>query len=175
MKDTGDVKGEKREALLSPVRRTVKTAPPRRHMRLYCRRCDIIHYENPLPATAAVVLNDDEHLLLVKRGMAPGKGKWGLPGGFVEMDESPRDGVLRELSEETGLRGKVDHLIDVVYENSPFYGPLIIIGYQITPQGGRMMAGDDAAEVQYFPLADLPQVAFGSHQTIINKIARSST
>jgi 8-oxo-dGTP diphosphatase len=141
-------------------------------MRLYCRTCDTIHYENPLPATAAVVLDHDEQLLLVKRGMEPGKGKWGLPGGFVELDESPGDGVLRELTEETGLHGQVDQLIDVVYEDSPFYGPLIIIGYQITPQGGALQAGDDAAEVQYFPLTDLPQVAFGSHQTIINKIAR---
>jgi 8-oxo-dGTP diphosphatase len=143
-------------------------------MRLYCRRCDTIHYENPLPATAAVVLDHDEQLLLVKRRMDPGKGKWCLPGGFVELDESPSKGVLRELHEETGLKGKVDQLLDVVYEDSPFYGPLIIIGYQITPQGGALRAGDDAAEVKYFPLVNLPKVAFDSHQAIIDKIARSS-
>lgn len=140
--------------------------------RLYCRTCDTINYENPLPATAAVVLDHNEHLLLVKRGMEPGKGKWCLPGGFVELNESPSEGVLRELHEETGLRGEVIQLIEAVYEDSPFYGPLIIIGYQISPQGGRLQAGDDAAEVQYFPLADLPRVAFDSHQAIINKIAR---
>jgi len=146
--------------------------PHHGRMRLYCRTCDIIHYENPLPATAAVVLNKDEHLLLVKRGMEPRKGEWCLPGGFVEMDESPSKGVLRELREETGLKGKVDQLIDAVYEDSAFYGPLIIIGYQITPRGGALQAGDDATEVQYFPLADLPRVAFDSHQTIIDKITR---
>jgi 8-oxo-dGTP diphosphatase len=141
-------------------------------MRLYCRTCDTINYENPLPATAAVVLDHNKHLLLVKRGMEPGKGEWCLPGGFVEMDESPSEGVLRELHEETGLRGTVNQLIDAVYEDSHFYGPLIIIGYGVTPQGGTLQAGDDAAEVQYFPLADLPSVAFDSHQTIIDKIAR---
>ena len=143
-------------------------------MRLYCRTCDTIHYENPLPATAAVVLDDEEHLLMVKRGMEPGKGEWCLPGGFVEMDESPSEGVLRELHEETGLRGRVDRLIDAVYEDSSFYGPLIIIGYQITPQGGRLQAGDDAAEVRYFSLAELPRVAFNSHQTIIDKTGRKT-
>ena len=143
-------------------------------MRLYCRTCDTIIYENPLPATAAVVIDRNEHLLLVKRGMEPGKGKWCLPGGFVELDESPSEGVLRELHEETGLRGKVDQLIEAVYEDSPFYGPLIIIGYGVTPQGGRLQAGDDAAEVKYFPLTDLPRVAFDSHQAIINKIARKN-
>ena len=143
-------------------------------MRLYCRTCDTINYENPLPATAAVVLDHEKNLLLVKRGMEPGKGKWCLPGGFVELDESPSEGVLRELTEETGLRGKVDQLIEAVYEDSPFYGPLIIIGYGVTPHGGRLQAGDDAAEVQYFPLADLPQVAFDSHQTIIKKTVRKN-
>jgi 8-oxo-dGTP diphosphatase len=143
-------------------------------MRLYCRTCDTINYENPLPATAAVVLDHNKHLLLVKRGMEPGKGKWCLPGGFVELDESPSEGVLRELHEETGLRGKVDQLIEAVYEDSPFYGPLIIIGYGVTPQGGRLQAGDDAVEVQYFPFDDLPRVAFDSHQTIIDKITRKN-
>ncbi len=138
--------------------------------RLYCRQCDSIRYENPLPATAAVVLNEGNHLLLVKRAMEPRIGEWCLPGGFVELDESPDEGVVRELTEETGLIGKVERLIDCVYEDSPFYGPLIIIGYQVASQGGTLKAGDDAAEVRYFPLADLPQVAFDSHQAIINQI-----
>jgi ADP-ribose pyrophosphatase YjhB (NUDIX family) len=143
-------------------------------MRLYCQTCDTINYENPLPATAAVVLDHNEHLLLVKRGMEPGKGEWCLPGGFVEIDESPSEGVLRELHEETGLRGEVEQLIAAVYEDSPFYGPLIIIGYGVTPQGGMLQAGDDATEVRYFPLTDLPRVAFESHQTIINKTGRKA-
>ncbi len=140
--------------------------------RLYCKRCDTIHYENPLPATAALVFNGDGQLLLVKRGMDPSKGEWCLPGGFVEVDESPGEGVLRELKEETGVTGDVERLIDIVYEDSPFYGPLIIIGYKVIPQGGTLIAGDDAVEVRYFPLKDLPQVAFDSHHTLIEEIKR---
>ena len=133
-------------------------------MRLYCGQCDRIQYENPVPATAAVVLSDEEQLLLVKRAMEPAKGAWCLPGGFVELEETPDEGVVRELQEETGLKGRVEQLIDVVGEDSSLYGPLIIIGYRIAPQGGTLRAGDDAAEVRYFPLADLPQVAFASHR-----------
>lgn len=143
-------------------------------MRLYCGHCDRILYENPLPATAAVVLDNETHLLLVKRAMEPAKGTWCLPGGFVELDETPAEGTVRELQEETGLKGTVEQLIDVVYEDSPFYGPLIIIGYHISPQGGALRAGDDAAEVGYFPVTDLPQVAFASHRAIIDKITRRS-
>ena len=141
-------------------------------MRLYCGRCERILYENPVPATAAVVLNGTDRLLLVKRAMEPAKGAWCLPGGFVELDETPDEGVVRELQEETGLKGRVEQLIDVVGEDSSFYGPLIIIGYHISPYGGTLKAGDDAAEVRYFPLADLPQVAFASHRVIIDIIAR---
>jgi 8-oxo-dGTP diphosphatase len=150
-------------------------------MRLYCGQCDWILYENPLPATAAVVLDNEARLLLVKRGTEPAIGEWCLPGGFVELDESPGEGVLRELREETGLKGKpevalwpVERLIDVVCEESPLYGPLIIIGYQVSPQGGVLTPGDDAAEVRYFPLLDLPQLAFDAHQAIIDTMARRS-
>jgi 8-oxo-dGTP diphosphatase len=139
--------------------------------RLYCRQCDRILYENPLPATAAVVLNDGNSLLLVKRAMEPARGEWCLPGGFVELDETPEQGVLRELHEETGLKGKVDRLINVVPEQSPLYGPLIIIGYQVSPQEGRLKAGDDAAAAKYFPLHSLPPLAFASHQAIIDAMS----
>jgi 8-oxo-dGTP diphosphatase len=141
-------------------------------IRLFCAACSKPLYENPLPATAAVVLSADDHLLLVKRGMEPEKGEWCLPGGFVESDETPAQGVIRELQEETGLIGTVEQLIDCVYEVNSLYGPVIIIGYQITSQSGILMAGDDAVAAQYFPLTDLPHVAFASHQAIINKIAR---
>jgi NADH pyrophosphatase NudC (nudix superfamily) len=132
-------------------------------MRLFCAACNTPLYENPLPATAAVVLSADDHLLLVKRGMEPEKGdrrwpfgQWCLPGGFVESDETPAQGVIRELQpevalwpEETGRRwpfghliGAVEQLIDCVYpevalwpEDSPFYGPLIIMGYELAPGG----------------------------------------
>ncbi|MBN1254699.1 MAG: NUDIX domain-containing protein [Deltaproteobacteria bacterium] len=144
-------------------------------IRLFCKECKNPVYENPVPATAAVVLNGEDHLLLVKRGMEPAKGAWCLPGGFVELDETPSHGAKRELQEETGLVGEVERLIDVVYEDSPFHGPLIIIGYHIIPCGGVLQAGDDAADAQYFSFTALPEVAFNSHQTIINKIARRNT
>ena len=140
--------------------------------RLYCRQCDRILYENPLPATVAAVLDNENNLLLVKRAMEPARGEWCLPGGFVELDEAPEQGVLRELHEETGLEGTVDRLIGVVPEESPLYGPLIIIGYQVSFHGGRLKAGDDAAEVSYFPLRDLPRLAFDSHQAIIDAMSR---
>lgn len=108
--------------------------------RAYCGTCETVHYENPVPATAGLVLNDKGDLLLVRRGMEPGKGEWSLPGGFVESDESPEVGVLRELEEETGLIGKSERLVAVTHENSAFYGSIIIIRIQGAP-GGRRAQG----------------------------------
>jgi ADP-ribose pyrophosphatase YjhB (NUDIX family) len=135
----------------------------------YCQTCDRIHYENPFPAVAALVLNQDEQLLLVKRAVEPAKGKWCLPGGFIEIDESIEEAVLRELKEETGIEGEIGRLVDFFSQRSPLYGALLIFGYSVTILGGELQAGDDAQEVSFFDLDDLPPIAFLSHQRLIEK------
>jgi hypothetical protein len=70
------------------------------------------------------------------------------------------------------LEGTVEQLIGVVSEESPLYGPLIIIGYQVSAHGGRLRAGDDAAAVKYFPLKNLRPLAFDSHQAIVDATLR---
>ncbi len=135
--------------------------------RAYCPRCQIVHYHNPLPATAALLKGPEGEILLVRRAKEPARGKWSLPGGFIEAEETPEEGVLRELEEETGIRGKVVKLLGVVTERSPFYGPLIILGYHVTAERGTLRAGDDAEEVRYFPVQEMPEVAFASHRKLI--------
>ena len=71
-------------------------------MRPYCEQCNEPIYENPVPATCLVVVEKSGDLLLVKRRVEPKKGFWCLPGGFMELGESPEQGALRELREETG-------------------------------------------------------------------------
>jgi NADH pyrophosphatase NudC (nudix superfamily) len=63
----------------------------------FCPACRAPVYENPLPATAVVVFNERRELLLVQRAVEPGKGKWCLPGGFQEIDETPEQCARREL------------------------------------------------------------------------------
>ena len=70
--------------------------------RFYCPRCNTIHYENPKP-TATLICPKNDSILLVKRAADPGKGLWGLPGGFIERGETPETGATRELLEETNL------------------------------------------------------------------------
>ena len=68
--------------------------------RYHCAKCYAIHYENPKP-TATLIFPREIEILLVKRAKEPGKGLWGLPGGFIERKESPEIAAVRELKEET--------------------------------------------------------------------------
>lgn len=67
----------------------------------------------PIPSVGAVILKDD-HILLIQRGQAPAKGKWTLPGGVVELGESPEEALIREVKEECNLCITVIGVIDVV-------------------------------------------------------------
>ena len=151
---------------------TRKSFQERNHW--YCQTCDRIHYENPFPAVAALVPNQNGQLLLVKRAVEPAKGQWCLPGGFIEIDESIEEAVLRELKEETGIEGEIRKLVDFFSQRSPLYGALLIFGYQVTLLGGELQAGDDAQEARFFDMNDLPPIAFLSHQRLIEKEFGSS-
>ncbi len=125
-----------------------------------CKACKEIYYLNPLPAATSLVLNDKKQLLLGKRRVEPAKGQWCLPGGFVELDESMEQAALRELKEETGLTGKAASFVGCTYQNSSFYGGVIIFGYRVEILSGDLKAGDDMEELRYYDLASLPPVAF---------------
>jgi thiamine-phosphate pyrophosphorylase len=137
--------------------------------RNFCPTCQDPVYENPVPATAAVVFNERDELLLVQRGQEPGKDKWCLPGGFQEIGETPEQCALRELREETGLSGRVQELISLEMGQNPFAGEVVVAGYLIRVLGGDLHAGDDATAASYFPLKQLPELAFLSHARIIAK------
>ena len=141
--------------------------------RLYCTRCEKPIYENPLPATAAVVFNDKNEVLLVKRNVQPQKGEWCLPGGFIELDETPENGCLRELGEETGLKAEIDQLVGAYLSLNPFYKSVLIIGFTTKNVTGEIRAGDDSDEVAYFKVGKVPRLAFRSHREILRKVLRS--
>lgn len=134
--------------------------------RLFCPRCNWIKYENPLPSAAALVRDDEGGILMVKRGVQPGKGKWALPSGFMEIEETPEEACLRELREETGLEGAILRLIGVYTQESQVYKKVLIIGYEVEARGS-LTPGSDSLSARFFPLTEIPEVAFSSHQEII--------
>jgi len=135
--------------------------------RLFCQTCRDAVYENPIPATCLVVPNSDGHVLLVKRKVPPKKGKWCLPGGFMELEESPEQGALRELKEETNLTGRIDRMLGVIATASSLYHTVLLIGYLVSEWSGMPKALDDAEAIRFFPRDNLPPIAFTSHEHFI--------
>lgn len=139
-------------------------------IRRYCHNCNLPLYDNPVPAVCAVVSDRHKRLLLVQRKVAPQRGEWCLPGGFMEIDETPEAAALRELEEETGLSGTVEGLIGLKAAPNRIYHTVLVMGYRVTPLNDAIRPGDDAMAVRWFPYQELPPVAFGSHREFIETI-----
>jgi len=119
--------------------------------------------------TVDAVIIEDDRIVLVKRKNPPFKGMWALPGGFVDYGEVVEDAVQREAREETGLDVEVSRLSGV-YSNprrDP-RGHTVSIVFVCRRVGGVLKASSDAADVGWFPLDDLPDLAF-DHRTIIDE------
>ncbi|WP_405223015.1 NUDIX domain-containing protein [Lentisalinibacter sediminis] len=136
-------------------------------------------YEHPRPAlTADVVLiaaRPRPSILLIRRGKPPYEGRWALPGGFVEMDEDLESAARRELAEETGL--EAGPLVQVGAFGRPGRDPrgrVVSVAWTGGPAVDEALpeAASDAAEVRWFPLDDLPELAFDHGEIIAAALER---
>ncbi len=137
--------------------------------RPHCKSCGWVFYKNPIPAAVCVVFDDADRLLLVLRKNEPNPGSWALPSGYVEIDQTPEETSVRELREETGLIGRNEQLLDYFVGTSPIYQSIISFGFLMKVEGGRLLAGDDAAEASFVPLPELPPIPFASHRYYIQQ------
>ncbi|MEO0563786.1 MAG: GNAT family N-acetyltransferase [Chloroflexota bacterium] len=135
-------------------------------LRPACDNCGYVHYMNPVPGVG-MLIEIDGGLVLIQRKNPPHKGRWTLPSGFVEVDESAEEAAVREAEEETGLKTRI---MDLAAVNSFPEGPPtsgIMIFYRMTPTGGELIAGDDAAAVRVFQPSELPLIPFRTHREMV--------
>lgn len=140
--------------------------------RKVCPDCGFVDYHNPAPAAGIVVINNHK-LLLVKRADEPRKGDWCIPAGFMEWDESPGDCAVRELKEETGLDIELGKLFNIYNGTDDPRTNALLILYFGRVVGGDPVAGDDAAELQFFGENEIPDnIAFAAHIEAIADLKR---
>ncbi len=132
-------------------------------VRPVCKACGHIIYVNPAPAVALVLL-DGSRVLLTLRSVEPKKGWWCLPGGFLEWGEGPEEGGLRELREETGLDGGDLTILGAWDSVSGEKLHVLVVAYRVGMWTGKIVPGDDAAEVRWFDADDIPPLAFEVHK-----------
>ena len=129
-------------------------------------------YPHPAVTTDCVVFGFDGHrlnILLIERGAEPYKGCWAFPGGFMNIDETAEQGAMRELSEETGL--KLEYLKQFGTFTAVHRDPrerVITIAFYALARKSAVQGGDDAAKAQWFPIEEVPPLAF-DHDYILRK------
>ena len=135
-------------------------------LRPVCPQCEWIHFVNPKVA-AAVLIEKDGRVLLVRRANEPYRGLWTLPAGFVNGNEDPAEAAARECLEETGLSVHVTRVLDVIAGREHKRGADFIIVYLAEVVSGELMADDDADAAEWFERSELPPLAFQATQKIL--------
>jgi len=138
----------------------------RRH---HCPSCEMFIYENPLPVVAVVCVNKQKEILLIKRAQEPSRGKWALPSGFIELHEPSEKAALRELREETGVKGQVVALLGVFSRSGTFYKSLITVCYLVRATGGRLERTSETLDCGFFPFSKLKPIIFRIHREALRR------
>ena len=144
-----------------------------------CKDCGFTYYLNPSSATVALILNEKNELLVVRRKNEPAKGTLDLPGGFVDMDETGEQGVAREVKEETGLDAvevKYQFSIPNLYLYSGFLVHTLDMFYIVKVKDlSHVEAMDDAEAYYWIPLEAIDPKEFGLdsiHQGLTKILAK---
>jgi len=140
-----------------------------------CADCEDIVYYNPTPGGSAVVV-DDDRLLLVEDFRSP--GEWKLPSGRMELGETPREGVARELEEETGLAVDPSDLVyvcDEAGEPAPEQH-MVGIDYAVhrTDTSGAVEAGSDATDAAFFSVPEFEASDHALKHTHVDRFGEDS-
>ena len=119
------------------------------------------------------IIKKGNEILLIRRRNIPFKNSWALPGGYLEYNEKTEDAVIREIIEETGLFTEIINLIGVYSDpkRDP-RGHTVSIIYELRIIKGKLESGDDATDVNFFNLNNLPDNLAFDHKKVIKDYIR---
>lgn len=138
--------------------RLLKRGEPERHV---CTRCGQVVYQDPKVAVGTIISTGDSRIVLVRRAIEPGYGKWVFPGGYVDRGEEVAAAAIREAKEEAGLDIRLDALLNIYSYSGR---PLVVIVYAATALGGALCPDDECLEARLFSASEIPwdELAFQS-------------
>jgi NAD+ diphosphatase len=128
--------------------------------------CGFVHYDNPVPVVAGIVQRGESVILIQNKGWP---GSWyGLVTGFLEREESPEEGLLREIQEELGLEGTIESFVG----NYGFARMnQVILAYHVTVEGEPVL-GVELADLKIVPVEKLKPWPFGTGDAVRDWLAR---
>lgn len=124
---------------------------------LKCTACGYNFFVNMAPAATAMILNEQNHVLLAQRKFEPFKGMWQTPGGFMQLHESYEEAVKREMMEELGVKIELGKFLGAFPDQYPYQGVMlqfVAIVCLATIIEGNIEAKDDVSEVRFFSLEE---------------------
>ncbi len=133
-----------------------------------CPQCGWIYFADPKVA-AAVLIEQDGRVLLVRRVNEPYRGLWTLPAGFVDAGEDPARAAERECLEETGLTVRATRVLDVIAGREHERGADFIVVYHAEVLSGKLSPADDADRAEWFSTDQLPPLAFDATKKILGQ------
>ena len=139
-------------------RKLLKATEPARPV---CSACGFVFYLDPKIAVGTIIRTESAQLVLVRRAIEPGYGKWVFPGGYVDRGEVLTAAAIREAREECGLDVRLDGLVNIYsYAGST---PVIVV-YAATAIGGALCIDDECLETAEFGPETIPwnELAFPS-------------
>ena len=131
------------------------------------RKCPHCGRYKPRSITVCTIIQKENKVLLIKRGIDPFKGTWAFPGGYISWGENADKASVRETKEETGLDiiKQHQHYTYTDPSRSPKQGMMIL--YICDQFSGNVKAGDDAQDAQWFNTSDLPKEMAYDHKQVI--------
>ena len=124
--------------------------------------CGFVFYLDPKVAVGTIIRDDRNHVVLVRRAIEPGYGRWVFPGGYVDRGEEVQAAAVREAREETGLDIRIDSLVNIY--SYPGRAPIIIV-YAATMIGGCLACDDEGLEAGFFAPDTIPWQALAFRST----------
>ena len=130
--------------------RVLKAGEPER---LVCTVCGYVFYLDPKVAVGTIIETSPGGIVLVRRAIDPGYGKWVFPGGYVDRGEQVQVAAVREAREECGLDISIERLVNVY--SYPGRAPIILV-YSAKAMGGTLTIDDESLEVRVFDRDQIP-------------------